>query len=128
MPDRADFLTRIVADRQRRVAEMAQRTPGHALRARLGSASPAGRLERVLRRKSPAEPLRMICEIKRASPSKGVLSADLDAVAMARLYEKAGASAISIVTEPDHFQGDLAWVDAVRPAVRLPILVKDFVV
>lgn len=122
-----DFLARIVADRRRRVAEMERRIPGHALRARLGSAPPGGRLERALRRAGPSAPLRLVCEIKRASPSKGVLRADLDPVAMARLYEQGGASAISIVTEPDHFQGELAWVDAVRPAVRLPILLKDFV-
>jgi indole-3-glycerol phosphate synthase len=124
---RADFLTRIVADRRRRVDEMARATPGYALRARLGAAAPAGRLERPLRR-APGAALRVIAEIKRASPSKGVLNAALDPVSTARLYEQGGASAISIVTEPDHFQGDLAWVNAVRPVVRLPILLKDFVV
>jgi indole-3-glycerol phosphate synthase len=123
----ADFLSRIAADRRRRVAEMALRVPGYELRARLGSAPPAGRLERPLRR-APGQPLRVIAEIKRASPSKGVLRADLDPAAMARVYAEGGATAISIVTEPDHFQGELAWVDVVRQAVRLPILLKDFVV
>ena len=47
---------------------------------------------------------------------------------MARLYEKGGAAAVSLVTEPDHFHGDPAWIDAVRPAVTLPILAKDFVI
>jgi indole-3-glycerol phosphate synthase len=47
---------------------------------------------------------------------------------MAKLYAQGGAAAISLVTEPDHFQGDPAWVDAVRPAVSIPILLKDFVV
>jgi indole-3-glycerol phosphate synthase len=54
------------------------------------------------------------------------LRADVDPVAMARLYESGGASAISIVTEPDYFQGELEWVNAVRSAVRLPLLMKDF--
>ena len=120
---RADFLHRIAADRRGRVAEMERRVPGYALRAHLGPAPPAGRLERALRR-PPGQPLRLVCEIKRASPSKGLLREDVDPVAIARLYEQGGASAVSIVTEPDHFRGDLAWVNA----VRLPILLKDFVV
>jgi indole-3-glycerol phosphate synthase len=68
-----------------------------------------------------------MCEIKRASPSRGMLRESLDPVAIAKAYEAGGAAAISIVTEPEHFQGDLAWIEAVRPAVRLPILLKDFV-
>src|SRR5262249_48940077 len=108
-----------------RIAELQRATPGHVLRKRIGSPRPAGRLERALRRRDGA--LRFLCEIKRASPSKGMLRADLDPAAMARIYEAGGAAAISVVTEPDHFQGDLAWVDAVRAAVALPILLKDFV-
>jgi indole-3-glycerol phosphate synthase len=113
--------------------EMSSRTPGHELRARLGPARPGGRLERALRRGSapagqPGPPLKLLCEFKRASPSRGVLNAGADPVEYARLYEAGGAAAISLVTEPDHFQGDLAWVEPVRAAVRVPILVKDFVV
>jgi len=129
----ADFLTRIASDRRRRVEEMRLRTPAHELRARLGPIRPAGRLERALRRggtpsgKSSA-PLRLVCEFKRASPSKGVLNAGADPVAHARLYEAGGAAAMSIVTEPDHFHGDLEWVASVRAAVGLPLLLKDFVI
>lgn len=124
-----DFLARIVSDRRRRVAEMEQRVPGHRLRAQIGTdVAPAGRLERALRRNAPDGPLRLLCEVKRASPSKGVLRDDVDPVAIAKLYEAGGAAAISLVTEPDHFLGDPEWVNAVRPAVGLPILMKDFVV
>jgi indole-3-glycerol phosphate synthase len=124
----ATFLERIAGDRRRRVDEMAARVPAHVLRERLGNAPPAGRLERALRRGGPGGPLRLLCEVKRASPSQGVLRADLDPVAMAKLYAGGGAAAISLVTEPDHFQGDLAWVDRVRPEVDLPLLLKDFVI
>jgi indole-3-glycerol phosphate synthase len=127
-PTGADFLARIADDRRRRVEESKQRVPAYLLRERLSTALPCGRLERALRRGAPSDPLRLLCEIKRASPSKGMLRADLDPVAMARTYASGGASAISIVTEPDHFLGDAAWVDAVRPTTRLPILLKDFVV
>src|SRR5262249_1492149 len=77
-------------------------------------------------RRPPGAPLRLLCEIKRASPSQGVLKSDLDPAAMARLYQHGGASAISVVTEPDHFQGDPGWIEIVRAATTLPILMKDF--
>jgi indole-3-glycerol phosphate synthase len=123
-----DLLTRIAADRRRRVEAMRERVPGHVLRAGLGVAPPAGRLERALRRGSARDALRLVCEIKRASPSRGPLHPVHDPAAIARLYEAGGAAAISLVTEPDHFQGDLEWFAAVRPAVRVPLLLKDFVV
>ena len=113
--------------RRRRIAEAQQRLPAWRLRERLGPTRPAGRLERALRRGAAAGALRLLCEIKRASPSKGELRRDLDPVAFATLYQSGGAAAISLVTEPDHFHGDVAWVDAVRPAVTLPLLLKDFV-
>ncbi len=122
------FLARIADDRRRRVAEMKLAMPVHELRARLGPAEPAGRLERALRRGGPHLPVKLLCEVKRASPSKGVLNEHVDPVALARLYQAGGAAAISLVTEPDHFLGDLNWMNEVRPAVSLPLLLKDFVV
>jgi indole-3-glycerol phosphate synthase len=127
-PARVDVLSRIVDDRRRRIDEARLRVPGHELKARLGRAGrPGGRLERALRRGPASAPLKLLCEVKQASPSKGVLHAGVDPVATARLYEAGGAAAVSLVTEPDHFQGDPAWMDAVRPAVALPLLMKDFV-
>jgi len=123
-----DFLTRIADDRRRRVEADKRARPAHVLRAQLDETQPAGRLERALRRESAAQPLRLVCEVKRASPSKGMLRADVDPVAFADLYAKGGASAISLVTEPDHFLGDPSWLDAVRPNVALPLLLKDFVI
>ena len=121
------FLARIADDRRRRVAEMKLAAPAHTLRARLGPAPPAGRLERALRR-GPDGALRLLCEVKRASPSKGMLNESVDPVALARLYQAGGAAAVSLVTEPDHFLGSLEWMDRVRPSVTLPLLLKDFVV
>ena len=72
--------------------------------------------------------IQLIAEIKRASPSKGPLAPNLDAPSLARTYEKAGASAISVLTEPEFFRGSLADLEAVRAAVDLPILRKDFIV
>ena len=122
-----DFLARIADDRRRRVEAARLVTPAHVLRDRLPPVLPAGRLERALRRGADGA-LRMLCEVKRASPSRGMLAPDVDPVARARLYAAGGAAGISLVTEPDHFLGDPAWVDRVRPEVTLPILMKDFVV
>jgi indole-3-glycerol phosphate synthase len=123
-----DILTRIADDRRRRIEAMKLEVPGHTLRARLGTPRPAGRLERALRRGGPEGAIRLICEVKRASPSRGVLNAALDPVAIAKTYAAGGAAAISVVTEPDHFQGEIEWVDAIRATTSLPLLLKDFVV
>ncbi len=124
----AEFLAQIADDRRRRVAEMKLAVPPHVLRAKLPPAPSNGRLERALRRGGPAGALKLLCEVKRASPSKGMLNEHVDPVALARVYEAGGAAAISLVTEPDHFRGDLAWMDLVRPEVALPLLLKDFVI
>lgn len=69
----------------------------------------------------------IIAEVKKASPSAGLLSRDYHPAALASAYEKAGAAAISVLTEPRHFQGSADDLRAVRQAVKLPILRKDFI-
>jgi len=68
----------------------------------------------------------IIAEIKRASPSKGIIVRDFDAAATARIYAAAGADAISVLTESDHFLGDLRYLDVARAQSTQPILRKDF--
>jgi indole-3-glycerol phosphate synthase len=68
----------------------------------------------------------IIAELKRASPSAGVIASDFDVIAIARSYAAAGADAVSVLTETGHFLGDLAYLDMVRSATQLPILRKDF--
>jgi indole-3-glycerol phosphate synthase len=72
--------------------------------------------------------LSVIAEIKRRSPSAGTLAPDLDPAAQARIYEQGGAAAISVLTEPEFFEGSLADLEAVRAVVDLPVLRKDFIV
>ena len=77
---------------------------------------------------SPRSRVHLIAEVKRASPSKGLLAPDLDPVATALLYEANGASAISVLTEPHFFLGSPDYLTAIKRAVQVPVLRKDFIV
>lgn len=77
---------------------------------------------------SEENPYRIIAEVKKASPSKGVIREDFDPLLIAQNYEKAGASAISVLTEPHYFQGSLDYLAGIRRYVSLPLLRKDFIV
>jgi len=79
-------------------------------------------------RSTEDEPYRIIAEVKKASPSKGVIREDFDPLAIAQAYEKGGANAISVLTEPHFFQGDLEYLAGIRRYVGTPLLRKDFIV
>lgn len=74
------------------------------------------------------EPYRIIAEVKKASPSKGVIREDFDPLAIAQAYERGGANAISVLTEPHFFQGSLDYLAGIRRYVGVPLLRKDFIV
>ncbi|MCU0914592.1 MAG: indole-3-glycerol phosphate synthase TrpC [Planctomycetes bacterium] len=75
-----------------------------------------------------ARGINVIAEVKRASPSAGLIREDFDPVAIARTYEKCGADAISVLTDEKYFQGKLAYLEQVKAAVSVPILRKDFII
>ncbi len=75
-----------------------------------------------------AAPLAVIAEVKRASPSKGIIREDFDPVAIARSYDESGAAAISVLTEPDFFQGSLDYLRHIRSETQAPLLRKDFII
>jgi indole-3-glycerol phosphate synthase len=90
------------------------------------AAAPPGLLEALVR--PEGEPVRVIAEVKRRSPSAGELRADLDVAALATAYDEGGAAAISVLTDGPHFGGSPDDVAAVREATTLPVLRKDFTV
>src|SRR3954453_22523278 len=94
------------------------------LRARLVEAPPVRDFFAPL---ATGGPIKLIAEIKKASPSKGVIRADFDPVEIARIYESHGASCLSVLTDEQYFQGSLEILRQVRQAVELPILRKDFI-
>ena len=121
-----DLLATIVAATRRITASRREREPLAVLERRAAAAEPRGPLfEQRLRR---PDRFNVIAECKRRSPSRGVLAAVYDPVRIARAYAEGGAAAISVLTEPTFFDGALAHLQAVRAAVDVPLLRKDFVV
>jgi indole-3-glycerol phosphate synthase len=121
-----DVLEAIVAATRRIVAVRREREPDAELEARASQQQPrTGRFREAL---SVPQRVNIIAECKRRSPSRGVLRAAYDPVALATGYERAGAAALSILTEPTFFDGALEHLVAVRDAVGLPLLRKDFIV
>jgi indole-3-glycerol phosphate synthase len=121
-----DLLRTIVAATRRIVQTRRDREPLAALERRAERAAPdARRFETAL---DAVDRINVIAECKRRSPSKGVLARDYDPVRIATGYERGGAAAISVLTEPTFFDGSLDHLAAVRRAVRLPLLRKDFIV
>jgi indole-3-glycerol phosphate synthase len=116
------ILARILAARRREVEKAMAHTPEGELRRRAAACAPVRDFATALRRL----PYALIAEIKKGSPSRGVLRADLDFVALAGKYAKGGAAAISVVTEPEFFSGESAWLAEIRRAVQCPLLQKDF--
>jgi len=122
--DRTHILTRIIEAKQKRLQAAYLRVPEPVVRRMAETAKTVPSFREAL---ESSQRVRIIAEVKKASPSKGVLIADLDPQTQAAIYAKAGACAISAVTEEDFFQGDLGWVGKIRDASDLPVLRKDFV-
>lgn len=79
-------------------------------------------------RATPQNPYRIIAEVKKASPSKGIIKEDFDPLLIAKAYELGGADAISVLTEPHYFQGNLEYLAGIRRYVPTPLLRKDFII
>jgi indole-3-glycerol phosphate synthase len=117
-------LDRIVEVRRAAIAHRKKSVPETVLRLGVKQAQPVRDFAAALGRDS----INVIAELKKASPSRGLIRADFDPVALAKSLEAAGAAAISVLTEEEFFQGDLKYMRDARAAIGLPVLRKDFIV
>lgn len=120
---RGEMLDEIMAHHRETLPKTMAEVPFADLRAMTAVAPPLRDFEAAIR----APGVSLIAECKKASPSRGLLVNNYDPVRLARLYEKAGARAISVLTDGRHFQGTLEHLRDVREAVRVPVLRKDFI-
>ena len=123
----ATILDRILDVKQREVVEAKAQRSRAEVDAAARAAGPVRGLARALF-KPPGAEVRVIAEIKRASPSAGPIRAGADPVEIAKDYARGGASVLSVLTDRDFFDGDLSFLARVRAAVDLPLLRKDFVI
>lgn len=121
----ANILDRIVATKWDEIQTARSRISDQELERRLADAPAPRGFEAALR--VPGE-IRIIAEVKKASPSAGVIRADFDPVAIAKTYEANGAACLSVLTDEQYFQGSLEYLRSIRQQVKLPVLRKDFVV
>ena len=123
-----DALQKIVTRKRREVAERMAEMPLATLQSRVADMpGPRNFFKAVVAQGAPGRS-RVIAEVKRKSPSAGLIRADFDPVDIARRYHDAGASAISCLTDEADFGGELAFIERIRDAIPLPVLRKDFIV
>lgn len=125
---RADILQRILDRKAEEIAERSARVPLDALRAQLADAPPTRGFIAAIEAKCAAGKPAVIAEIKKASPSKGVIREAFDPAAIARSYEIGDAACLSVLTDIDFFQGADAYLQQARGACALPVLRKDFTI
>lgn len=124
-----DILQQIVQTKKQEVADAKSRVPESELKKRLqsGELEPPRNFFAALT-KLPEGLVNIIAEVKKGSPSAGIMKADFDPVAIARSYHAAGADALSVLTDEKYFFGKLEYIQAIKQAVPLPVLRKDFII
>jgi indole-3-glycerol phosphate synthase len=123
-----DILQKILRRKAEEIAERSARLSLRALSRQIDTAPAPRGFTAALRGKIRAEQPAVIAEIKKASPSKGVLRENFDPAAIARSYERHGAACLSVLTDADFFQGSEAFLQQARAACGLPVLRKDFII
>ncbi len=128
------MLDTIIKDKEEELLQLKARVDFERLEGELKASiqdlDPTRNFFKALGAPNPKAPnaIRIIAEVKKASPSKGVIREEFDPVEIARTYEENGATAISVLTDEKHFQGSLEYLKRIKEAVNLPILRKDFII
>jgi indole-3-glycerol phosphate synthase len=125
-----NILEKIVWHKETEVARQRALVPLSKLQQQVQAMPATKGFVSALRRQTTADPSRpaIIAEVKKASPTKGVIRADFDPVAIARSYEAGGATCLSVLTDSEFFQGSFDYLSQIRQAVELPLLCKEFVI
>ncbi len=118
------ILNQIVATKRQEIERAKSKMPLVELRSKSLDAPPVRDFFTPL---AAGGPIKLIAEVKKASPSKGVIRADFDPVAIAKAYEAHGATCLSVLTDEQYFQGNLEYLSSIRRAVNIPVLRKDFI-
>ncbi len=127
-PPMTDILTTILARKAEEIEQRSRVRPLSELRARALNQPATRGFVRAIRNKLDAGDAAVIAEVKKASPSKGVIRADFRPSEIARSYEAGGAACLSVLTDVDFFQGSNLYLSEARSACRLPVIRKDFIV
>jgi indole-3-glycerol phosphate synthase len=123
----ANILEKIIEDKKAEVSLRQSQKSVEQLKAEIASMPKCRNFYKAVTKRS-GRGLNVIAEVKKASPSAGVIREDFDAVEIAKTYQKCGADAISVLTDEKYFQGKLEYINQIKDAVDLPVLRKDFII
>ena len=123
----ANILDKIIADKLIEVAQREKSVSTEQLKARIKLQPKCRNFYKAVTRQNKRG-INVIAEVKKASPSAGLIRANFDPIEIAGIYEKCGADAISVLTDGKYFQGQLKYIEQVKSAVELPVLRKDFII